>query len=95
MATRNTTTRDKHRAYIKRTRPPCHLCGGDIDYDLPYLDPGEYVVDHVIALANGGADELDNKRASHRACNANKAAKTAEQIAAERDVRTFITSRVW
>ena len=28
-----------------------------------------FVVDHVIPLAQGGSDSLDNKRASHRQCN--------------------------
>ncbi|AYF29297.1 HNH endonuclease [Micromonospora tulbaghiae] len=33
-ARRNTTTRDRHRATIARSRPPCALCGDEIDYTL-------------------------------------------------------------
>ena len=66
---RNTTIRDRHRAAIARGKPPCHICGGEIDYDLPHLDPGAFVVDHVIPVAREGADELSNKRAAHRSCN--------------------------
>jgi 5-methylcytosine-specific restriction endonuclease McrA len=95
MTTRNTTTRDKHRAYIKRGKPPCALCHEPIDYSLPHLDPGEFVVDHFVALKNGGLDTLENKQPSHRACNSMKGAKTAEQIAAERSVRTYVTDLVW
>jgi 5-methylcytosine-specific restriction endonuclease McrA len=95
MTTRNTTTRDKHRAYIKRTRPDCGLCRKPIDYDLPYLDPMSYVVDHIIAIKNGGPDTLENKQAAHRSCNESKGAKTAEQMAARQAVRTFVTTRSW
>lgn len=66
MTKRSTTTRDRHRALIRRDEPPCHLCGGPIDYSLPHLDPGAFVVDHVIPLARGGEDALHNKKAAHR-----------------------------
>lgn len=80
MARRNTATRDKHRAAIARDQPPCWLCGGAIDYTLPHLDPGAYVVDHVIPLAKGGTDTLSNKRAAHRACNRAKSDKLQDAI---------------
>ncbi|MEU1761685.1 HNH endonuclease signature motif containing protein [Micromonospora sp. NPDC005652] len=66
---RNTAIRDRHRAIIARGKPPCSLCGEPIDYTLPHLDPGEYVVDHVVPLNRGGADTLENKQAAHRLCN--------------------------
>lgn len=87
---RNTATRDRDRAAIKRTKPPCGICEGDIDYTLPYLDPMSYVVDHIIPLAKGGLDELTNKQAAHRSCNQTKAAKLPAS-----EVRTFVTSRTW
>jgi 5-methylcytosine-specific restriction endonuclease McrA len=95
MTARNTATRDRHRAQIKRGKPPCALCGLPIDYTLPYLDPGAYVVDHIVPLAKGGNDEIDNKQPAHRSCNRDKSDKTAEEIAAEASVRTFVTSRIW
>jgi hypothetical protein len=67
--TRNTATRDRDRNAIKRERPPCGICGGEIDYTLPYLDPMSYVVDHVVPIAKGGPDTLANKQAAHRSCN--------------------------
>ena len=66
---RNTTTRDRHRAIIAKGQPPCGICGLAIDYTLPHLNPGAYVVDHIIPVAKGGPDTLENKQAAHRACN--------------------------
>ena len=72
MVTRNTTTRDRHRRAIARGKPPCSICGAPTDYTLPHLDPGEFVVDHIIPLHHGGADDLHYKHykaAAHRECN--------------------------
>ena len=69
MVRRSTTQRDRDRQRIRRTRPACHICGQPIDYTAPHLDPGAYVVDHLIPLAKGGPDTLANKAAAHRACN--------------------------
>lgn len=77
---RNTTQRDRDRARIARSHPACHICGQPIDYTLPYLDPGEYVVDHLIPLTNGGPDTLANKAAAHRQCNRNKGARPHADI---------------
>jgi hypothetical protein len=70
--TRNSAQREQHRRAIKRNKPPCHLCGQPIDYTLGHLDPMAYVVDHVVPLARGGPDTLDNKAAAHRKCNRDK-----------------------
>jgi 5-methylcytosine-specific restriction endonuclease McrA len=91
VTARNTTTRDRHRAIIRKGEPPCALCSGPIDYTLPHLDPGEFVVDHIIPLDAGGPDTLDNKQAAHRSCNRTKSNKTTVQL----DVRTFVTTRTW
>ena len=69
QAGRNTSIRDRHRTIIAKGKPPCALCGEPIDYTLPYMDPGEFVVDHTIPLKHGGADKLENKQAAHRWCN--------------------------
>jgi len=80
MVKRNTATRDMHRARIARDKPACHICGKSIDYDLPHLDPMSFVVDHVMPLAKGGADTLDNKKAAHRECNSKKRARIVAPI---------------
>ncbi|ASN71994.1 hypothetical protein 7S2_1 [uncultured Caudovirales phage] len=92
---RNTTTRDRHRKYIARTKPPCGICGQDIDYGLPYLDPMSYVVDHTIPLARGGTDDVNNKQAAHRDCNQLKAANLPDNHTAPDTPRSFITARTW
>lgn len=57
---------------------------------MPYLDPMSFVVDHIIPIARGGADELENKQAAHRSCNQTKAAKVPEYA-----IRIFVTERSW
>lgn len=91
MGNRNTATRDRHRATIARDQPPCGICGGAIDYALPYLDPMSYVVDHVIPVAAGGPDTLDNKQASHRSCNRAKGAT----MPATWQPHAYATDRRW
>lgn len=81
MVKRSTTTRDRHRAAIRQGQPPCGICGKPIDYTLIWADdsagkriphPRSFVVDHIISLARGGTDTLDNKQAAHRDCNRTK-----------------------
>lgn len=69
---RNTTRREQHRRVIRRLKPPCALCGKPIDYTLGHLDPMSFVVDHIVPLNRGGADELDNLQPAHRGCNRDK-----------------------
>lgn len=89
---RSTATRDRHRAMIRRNEPPCHLCGQPIDYTLPYLDPFEFTVDHVIPLAKGGPDTIENKAAAHRQCNRDKSDGTQKP---KRRPAELVTSRSW
>ncbi|MFJ9313787.1 HNH endonuclease [Pimelobacter simplex] len=88
---RNTTIRDRDRNTIRRTKPPCGICGGEIDYTLHYLDPMAYVVDHIIPLNKGGADTLDNKQAAHRSCNRAKSDSLPDDLV----TATFVTERCW
>lgn len=77
---RNSALRNKHRARVARDKPACHICGKAIDYSLPHLDPWSFVLDHVVALKNGGADTLENKKAAHRECNSKKRARAYAPI---------------
>lgn len=91
MSTRRSTAlRDKHRRTIAADEPPCHICRQPIDYALPYMDPGEFVVDHIVPFARGGSDTIDNKRASHRACNQAKSDRMPDH-----QPRIFQTTRDW
>ncbi|WP_238558927.1 HNH endonuclease [Rhodococcus rhodnii] len=77
---------------MARGRPPCGICGQDIDYGLPHLDPDAYVVDHIVPLSKGGPDEVSNKQAAHRSCNRAKSDKLDDDRAT---VRRFVTDRDW
>lgn len=70
----------RFRAIIKRRRESCHICGKQIDYDLPRTEPLSFVIDHVIPLKRGGTDTLDNVKAAHRNCNSKKRARIVAPI---------------
>lgn len=78
MGARNTKTRDRHRAAIAATKPPCGICGEPINYSLKWPDPNCYVVDHIHPVNKGGPDTLANKQAAHHHCNR---AKSSQLIA--------------
>ncbi|WP_082946262.1 HNH endonuclease [Mycobacterium sp. E1747] len=94
---RNTTTRDQHRTIIARGKPPCYLqdlnlCrfpGEPIDYEAHHLDPRSFAVDHIDP---NGPDTLDNKAATHRACNRDKSNKPLPVMTGG---VTFVTERCW
>lgn len=70
----------RFRQIIARRKEACHICGDPIDYTLPRTDPKSFVIDHVIPLAKGGRDALDNVRAAHRDCNSKKRARIIAPI---------------
>lgn len=88
---RHTTRRDRHRRKIAQGQPPCHLCGEEIDYAASHLEPLSFTIDHVIPLAKGGADVLENLAAAHRRCNLRKGDGPRDLKAAV----SFITDRCW
>lgn len=57
-------------AIAKRDRYRCGICGDKVDMTLKHPDPGFASLDHVVPLAQGGAD-LDpaNLRLAHLRCN--------------------------
>lgn len=69
---RSDALRKRHRARLARSKGACHICSRPIDYSLRWPDPMCFVVDHIVAIANGGSDHISNKAASHAACNASK-----------------------
>lgn len=91
MTARNTTIRDRHRRAIAKDQPPCHLCGEPIDYTAGHLDPLSFHVDHIIPMSKGGTDTIENKAASHRACNRMK----SDRIEGEDPRRRFVTTLTW
>lgn len=88
---RNTTRRNRNRRLIARGRPPCHLCGKEIDYAASHLEPLSFTIDHVIPINKGGQDTLENLAAAHRRCNLRKGDGPREVKAGI----GFITDRCW
>ena len=88
---RSTTTRDQHRAAIRRTKPACGICEQEIDYSLRYPDPMAFVVDHVFPVGKGGEDTLENKQAAHSVCNRTK----WDRLPGWDAPRAYVTARTW
>ena len=77
---RNTAQQARDRARIARTKPNCHICGEPINYTLKTPHPDSYELDHIVPLKRGGADNINNKAASHRKCNSRKRARLVAPI---------------
>lgn len=88
---RHTTRRRRHRAKLAAEQAPCHLCGRDIDWEAPHLDPLSFTIDHVVPLAKGGQDIIENIRPAHRRCNLVKG-DGGKDIKAR---VAFVTPRAW
>ncbi len=97
---RHTTRRNRHRKIIARDEPPCHICGGAIDYQADdHLSPASFTIDHIVPLARGGSDTLSNLAAAHRGCNQSRYTKPLPgQQLPEPEKKlavTFVTHRDW
>ena len=67
----------------------CHICGLPIDFSAPRQSfaPGwekGLQLDHVIPLAKGGSDHIENVKPSHGMCNLIKGDKVASAKKAPR-----------
>ncbi len=47
----------------------CQICDIAIDRNALPFDDRAPAVDHIVRVTDGGGDELDNLRATHRWCN--------------------------
>lgn len=77
---RNSTQQARLRARIAKLKAACHICGQPIDYTLKSPDPRSFVIDHVVPLSKGGADDTSNVKAAHRECNSKKRARLVAPI---------------
>lgn len=77
--------RRKYRERFKAMNAPCGICGGAIDWTLPYMHPLAGVIDEIIPIskwkqagyssASAAADDWQNLQPAHRRCNAMKGDK--------------------
>lgn len=61
--------RAKFRQVVERDGWVCWVCGWPIDPDAPPNDDGQASLDHVVELARGGSNSVENLRLAHRLCN--------------------------
>jgi hypothetical protein len=69
---RRTIPASVRRRVFERNRWTCKLCGRRVAWSKSWPHPRSPVVDHVVPLANGGADEEWNMQCAHHECNAEK-----------------------
>lgn len=75
---------------IKMYGSNCHLCNQDIDLNAPRGGRSKGAlggnwkmglhIDHIIPIARGGSDTLDNVRPAHAFCNLSKGAKISGNL---------------
>lgn len=66
----------RNRARALVGHPVCAGCGQPIDLTLTdRYDPGYPTVDHIVPVAHGGTDALENLQPMHRGCNLAKHSK--------------------
>ena len=54
---------------LERDGWTCQICGLPLDREASVIDDLYPQVDHILSVAWGGGDELENLRAAHRWCN--------------------------
>lgn len=61
------------RAFIaERSNWTCALCANPVDPNLEHPHTMYGSIDHIIPLAVGGSNEMDNLQLAHLSCNARK-----------------------
>jgi 5-methylcytosine-specific restriction endonuclease McrA len=93
-AVRDDALRKRLRVKYSRLKMPCGICFQDIDYSLAHPDPMSIVVDHVVPLGRGGADDASNCQPAHRSCNRTKSDRLPHELAQD-GPRVFETWRTW
>lgn len=59
----------------------CGRCSMPIDMRLSGLEPDGPTLGHIVPLAKGGTDELDNLRLEHRKCNLSAGKRIVDALA--------------
>lgn len=78
------TTRAKYSAKAIAARAgsnDCTLCGDAVDLSLRFPDPFSGSVDHIVPVARGGSNEINNLQLAHLVCNMRKGSRVPEELA--------------
>lgn len=75
-------------AVLERDGWMCHLCLLPIDKNILWPAQGSGVLDHVVPLADGGADTCENLRSAHALCNSGKRDLSVDEYLAKVDLGT-------
>lgn len=70
---------DANKKIILATQSVCAICGQPVDKSLRYPHPMSPTVDHIIPVARGGSDSIENLQLAHRKCNRMKSDKMPEE----------------
>ncbi len=80
--------REMRRQLIAKYGAVCQICKARgenraacvINLALDTLHPKAFSIDHIVALADGGSNTIDNMWPSHRRCNTLKGSKTGGSV---------------
>lgn len=50
----------------------CGICGGSINFELKWPDPGSLSIDHIVPITRGGTNREQNLQPAHVECNSKK-----------------------
>lgn len=53
----------------RQTEAPCSVCGGAFRWDVIWHHSLAFTAGHIVAVIDGGTDEIDNLRPEHHGCN--------------------------
>ncbi len=63
------TNRALLKTRTRQTETPCAICGLPFRWDVHWYHPMAFTSGHIIAIINGGTDDIDNLRPEHHSCN--------------------------
>lgn len=66
----------------QQTGSPCAVCGGAFLWDVIWYHSKAFTAGHIIPVAEGGSDDIENLRPEHHGCNTSAGARLGLAIAA-------------
>jgi 5-methylcytosine-specific restriction endonuclease McrA len=54
----------------------CGICGLPVDMSIKFPDRQSPTVDHIVSVAHGGTDDLENLQIAHYGCNSTKSRRS-------------------